>query len=314
MADAERSGVDGTRKPPLEKEIDDFLAWLILERGLRENTELAYGTDLRDAAAGFRAAGVKSWSGLTRDHVLDYLDWLRELGDAPTTLARRLISIKLICRYLAAEGRIPADITAVMDSPRLWQLLPDFLTVNEVEALLTAFDNDPEDPLEMRNRAIMELLYSSGLRVSELTELPLGAVDFDNEFIRVTGKGEKTRVVPVGRPAQRMLRKYLTEVRPVLADKNPHAEWVFLSKNGRILDRERVWGVVKLAAERAGITKNIHPHSLRHSFASHLLANGADLRVIQEMLGHADIATTEVYTHVDKRRLASVHHKFHPRG
>ncbi len=315
MAAAVRSG---NKRPapllPLEPEIEAFLASLLLEKGLSGNTELAYGSDLRDAAAFFRDSGLRSWSELSRDLVLDYLDSLRELGDAAATIARRLVSIKLLCRYLVAEKLIPADVTAVMDSPRLWRLLPDFLSVSEVEALLSAFENTAADPLELRNRAIMELLYSSGLRVSELTSLPLGAVDFDNEFLRVTGKGEKTRIVPVGRPALRLLRRYLTEARPVLAEKNPHAEWVFLSVNGRKLDRERIWGIVKLAAERAGISKEIHPHSLRHSFASHLLANGADLRVIQEMLGHADISTTEIYTHIDRGRLAATHHKFHPRG
>ena len=160
----------------------------------------------------------------------------------------------------------------------------------------------------------MELLYSSGLRVSEIASLPLSAVDFDTEIVRVTGKGSKTRVVPVGKIALQLLRRYLESARPELAEKNPRAAELFLSRNGRRLDRERIWGIVKEAALLAGISKNVHPHTLRHSFASHLLENGADLRVIQEMLGHADISTTEIYTHIDKSRLAAIHRKFHPRS
>ncbi|MBO5762989.1 MAG: tyrosine-type recombinase/integrase, partial [Lentisphaeria bacterium] len=151
-------------------------------------------------------------------------------------------------------------------------------------------------------------------RVSEVASLPLDAVDYDTEMVRVVGKGSKTRLVPIGKPALRALRQYLAEIRPILAEKNPRATQIFLSNNGKRLDRERIWGIVKEAALLAGISKNVHPHTLRHSFASHLLAHGADLRVIQEMLGHSDIGTTEIYTHVDQDRLTAIHRKFHPRG
>ena len=225
-----------------------------------------------------------------------------------------LSAIRLLFRFLHNEGLLEQTVTDVMDSPKLWMLLPDFLSEAEVTALLQAFDSRSEDPLEVRNRTILEVLYASGLRVSEVASLPLDAVDYDTEMVRVVGKGSKTRLVPIGKPALRALRQYLAEIRPILAEKNPRATQIFLSNNGKRLDRERIWGIVKEAALLAGISKNVHPHTLRHSFASHLLARGADLRVIQEMLGHSDIGTTEIYTHVDQDRLTAIHRKFHPRG
>ena len=215
---------------------------------------------------------------------------------------------------MESENKIPVDVTEIMESPRLWRILPDFLSEEEVLALLKAFPQSSDDPLEVRNRTVLELLYSSGLRVSETANLQLKCIDLEQEMIRVTGKGSKTRLVPVGKPALRQLKRYLTLARPILAGKNPANPALFLSYRGKALDRERIWQVVKLGAERAGIQKNIHPHTLRHSFASHLLAHGADLRAIQEMLGHANIATTEIYTHIDRSKLLSVHRQFHPRG
>ena len=200
-----------------------------------------------------------------------------------------------------------------MDSPKLWKLLPDFLSPKEVDALLTVYPATGKDPLIFRNRTILEVLYACGLRVSEAAGLQVGNVRFDEEILLVKGKGSKERIVPVGKPAQKLLRRFLDELRPQLL-KDERQTAVFLSKNGKPLDREWIWNIVKEAAKLAGINKNIYPHTLRHSFASHLLENGADLRVIQEMLGHADISTTQIYTHVDQKRLIQVHKKFHPRG
>ncbi|MBR3688789.1 MAG: tyrosine-type recombinase/integrase, partial [Lentisphaeria bacterium] len=208
---------------------------------------------------------------------------------------------------------IAADVTDVMDSPKFWRILPDFLSVAEVDALLNAFPLRAQDPLIIRNRCILELLYSCGLRVSECVNLRFGAVRFDERTIRVLGKGSKERIVPMGDAAIHQLKRYLEKARPELAG-DGGAPQLFLSNHGKKLDRERVWMVVKEAARLAGITKNIHPHTLRHSFASHLLENDADLRVIQEMLGHADISTTQIYTHVDENRLLGVFNKFHPRA
>lgn len=297
-----------------ERDLTLFTEHLVAVRGLSRNTTAAYLSDLQEFREFLERSGLGSWREVDRDQVLDYLGEEREKGMQTATLARRLVSIKMFFRFLHEEGMIPEDFTAVMDSPKLWRILPDFLSEEEVDALLAAYPNSTKFPLEMRNRAILELLYASGLRVSEAAKLPLTGVDFDNELLRVVGKGSKTRIVPVGKTALRTLRRYLAEVRPLLAEKNPLCGCVFLSRNGRPLNREWIWNMVKTAAERAGIRKNVHPHTLRHSFASHLLAHGADLRVIQEMLGHADISTTEIYTHVDRSRLVAVHRKFHPRG
>ena len=299
----------------LLRDIEEFGQFTVFERGLSANTRSAYETDLKSAAEYLSAAkNITSWQQADREMLLDYLDDLRDKALATSTIARHLIALKMLFRYLKNEERISVDITEVMDSPRLWKILPDFLSEEEVLSLLKAYKSTGDDPLEIRNRTIMELLYSSGLRVSETAGLQLRSIDFELEMLRITGKGNKTRLVPMGRPAMRLLKRYLEEVRPVLAEKNPASPAVFLSYRGKQLDRERIWQVVKQAAERAGIDKSIHPHTLRHSFASHLLANGADLRAIQEMLGHANIATTEIYTHIDRSKLISVHKKFHPRG
>jgi len=296
-----------------ERDFNDFLRYLTIERGLSRNTADAYRRDLEDFSAWLTARDIDSFRGVNREMIVNYLNFGHsERAMEPATLARRLVAIKMLYRHMESEGVIPENPAAVLDSPKLWRVLPDFLTIDEVDAFLNAWPG--RTPLELRNRTMLELLYASGLRVSELTDLPLAAPDFENGLVRVTGKGEKTRLVPVGEAALELLKVYLAEARPALAAKNPASPYVFLSRTGKRLDRERVWAVVKEAARRAGIEKNIHPHTLRHSFASHLLANGADLRVIQEMLGHADIATTEIYTHVDAARLREIHRKFHPRG
>ena len=292
-----------------------FIRHIVTERGLSRSTAESYRSDLTTAADFFSGRGFADWSELSRDDLLDYLEERRTEGMESSTIARNLVALKTLFRYLADEELVPADITAVMEGPKLWRILPDFLSEEEVDKLLDAFPSGgTADALEIRNRTILELLYSSGLRVSEAAALPLTAIDFESELIRVRGKGSKERIVPIGRPARKLLKRYLECARPELCAKVPRSPYVFVSNNGRKLDRERIWQVVKLAAERAGIAKNIHPHSLRHLFASHLLAHGADLRVIQEMLGHANIATTEIYTHVESERLLAIHHKFHPRG
>jgi integrase/recombinase XerD len=234
-------------------------------------------------------------------------------GYESTTIARRLVAIKVFFRYLFQEKIISEDITDVMDSPKLWRMLPDFLSLNEVNALLEVYSSRGKDPLTFRNRTMLELMYACGLRVSEEANLKTANILFEQSLLRVTGKGNKERIVPVGNTALKLLKRYLNEIRPELGP--PEGELtVVVSKNGKPLNRERIWAIVKEAARKAGITKNIYPHTLRHSFASHLLENGADLRIIQEMLGHADISTTQIYTHIDQNRLLNVHKQFHPRA
>jgi integrase/recombinase XerD len=290
-----------------------FTGYLALEKGLSLNSVEAYRRDLTDFIAWLDGQGGMSAAAVSRHDILDYLGALRERGMESATLARRLVSIKLFFRYLFSEKLIDHDVTAVMDSPRLWQLLPDFLSADEVNSLLKAYSASGRDILTFRNRTILETIYACGLRVTETADLKVDSIKYDDQTVRVIGKGRKERIVPVGKTALKLLHRYQQEIRPQQVT-DPNESILFLSKSGRRLDRERIWAVIKEAARIAGIKKNIFPHTLRHSFASHLLENGADLRVIQEMLGHASISTTQIYTHVEQKRLLKVHRQFHPRG
>ena len=298
----------------MERFLKYFLDHLKIERGLSSNTLASYRNDLCQLGDFLLDHGIASWAEANRDDLLDFLDHQRRRGMEAASMARELAAIKMFYRYLAAENLTAADPTAAMDSPRLWRILPDMLSPGETGALLNAFSARAAEPLTVRNRAILELMYASGLRVSETADLKLADVDFENNILRVRGKGSKERIVPAAARTLKLLRKYITVHRTELAEKNPLVPYLFISRTGKRLNRERIWAIIKEAALIAGIDKEIHPHTLRHSFATHLLENGADLRVIQEMLGHADIATTEIYTHVSKDRLLTVHRKFHPRG
>ena len=291
--------------------VQQFLDHVSFEQGLSPKTREAYGNDLADFSRFAQAAGVHAPREVTRKLLRGYLEHERDRGMAMNSIARRLVAIKVFFRFLVQENLLEKDVTAVMESPRLWKILPGTLSVKEVDALLNGVFGD--DPLAVRDRAMMELLYASGLRVSELVGLTLEELHLDSDYLRCTGKGNKMRVVPVGGKAKDAIEKYLAEARPKLV-KDPAVRQVFLTRRGTALSRKTVWKEIVLFARRAGITKKVSPHTLRHSFATHLLANGAPLRMIQEMLGHADIATTQIYTHVDQNRLKSVHQQFHPRA
>ncbi|MBE6391674.1 MAG: site-specific tyrosine recombinase XerD [Lentisphaerae bacterium] len=297
----------------MERYLKYFIEHLKVERGLSRNTVIAYRNDLCSLGDFLMDNGVNKWELATRDALLDYLDFQRQQGLEESSIARSLAAIKLFFRYLYAEKFSSVDPTAAMDSPRLWRILPDMLSIRETERLLKAFPENSGEALTIRNRAIIEVMYASGLRVSETADLKLADVDFDSGMLRVIGKGSKERLVPVAAAVLTLLRKYISVSRHELTAKIPLSPYLFVSRTGRRLDRERIWAIIKEAALIAGINKEIHPHTLRHSFATHLLENGADLRAIQEMLGHSDISTTELYTHVDKSRLLAVHRKFHPR-
>ncbi len=297
----------------MEKDIQQFLVYAQIEKGLVKNSLSAYGTDLAQFVSFLTTEqSTTAWDNVDREIILDFLDSCYKKDQSTSTIARKLVTIKIFFRYLFVEKIIPVNITAVMDSPRLWRLLPDFLSEKEINRLLSVYRR-ANDNLGQRNYTILEIMYASGLRVSELTDLRTESVRFDEEVLRITGKGSKTRIVPFGNPARKALRRYLKNVRPLLVrlDNYPN---VFLSRNGRPLTRARIWSIVKEAGVKANIRKCIYPHTLRHSFASHLLAHGADLRVIQEMLGHADISTTQIYTHVDQTHLMKVHQAYHPRN
>ncbi len=291
--------------------LDQFLDYITLEKGLTSNTRSAYASDLVRFLAFIQRAGVTLLNKLTRRHILDYLMWEKEQGLAAPSLSRRLVAIRVFLRYLQQEGMLSANVTETMDSPKLWKLLPATLTTAEVERLLQTPRLDK--PLGLRNRALLETLYGTGLRVSELASLKLEDIQFDAGYLRCLGKGRKERVVPLGGAAATYLEKYLNEARAQL-DRANQSEFVFLSTRGQALSRKTIWQLIRRCTREAGITKNVSPHTLRHSFASHLLANNAPLRVIQEMLGHADIATTQIYTHVDAPRLQQIHRQYHPRA
>ena len=293
--------------------LDQFMDHLVLERGLSRNTQLAYGHDLTEFLDFLARRGRAGLQEVERRDILDFLMDGKQKGLAAASLARRLVAIKVFFRHLSREGLLAANVADAMDSPRLWKILPPTLSITEVDRLLAA--PDPGTPRGLRDRAILETFYATGLRVSELAALTLESLHFDAEYIRCVGKGDKERVVPIGGRAMAAVQAWLEGGRPAYASRGGGgSRVVFLSRRGGPLSRITLWRHIRAYARQAGIRKEISPHMLRHSFASHLLANGASLRIIQEMLGHADISTTQIYTHVDQGRLQAIHHQFHPRA
>jgi integrase/recombinase XerD len=254
---------------------------------------------------------VEDAAAVTTQHLTDYLGRRKKEGLAASSARVELVAIKIFYRWLAARGKRTGDPAEPILPPRIEKHLPGTLNEGDARKLVESITGN--DPLDRRDRAILELFYASGLRLSELISAKLENLSLEEGWIRVTGKGSKTRLSPVGAAAREALEAYLTHARPVLV-KAKTGSHIFLSQHGRDLTRERVWQIVKKRAELSGLQHHVHPHLLRHSFATHLLNNGADLRVIQEMLGHADIATTQIYTHVDQKRLKQVHRQFHPRA
>lgn len=297
----------------MEREIDRFIRYLAVEKGLSENYQLSVKRSLDQFREWLNeSCGISEPNSVTIKHLTDFLGH-RRADDrlAASSLRIQLIALKIFFRHLASKGKVTEDFAEQVDSPRLEKYLPETLNEPTVAKLLESIDTGR--PLGKRDRAILELLYASGLRVSELTNARLENLFLEEGAIRVTGKGNKTRIVPVGNAAREALTDYLETERRVLVSPKTGSE-VFISKWGKKLTTTRIWQIVKERAKLAGIDTNVYPHLLRHSFATHLLGNGADLRVIQELLGHADISTTQIYTHVDQQRLRDVHRKFHPRG
>jgi integrase/recombinase XerD len=289
----------------MQQHVEDFLFYLGSERGLAQNTLLAYRRDLDLFSAHLQKKGIFSWETTSEEAVISFLAFLKQEEYATSSICRALVAVKVLFRFLKREKLISKDVTLHLDSPKMWQLIPEVLTVAEVDALLAS--PDPSNLDGARDRAILQMIYASGLRVSEVCGLNLH--DVDDQIVRVRGKGGKERVVPVARSATSAIDYYLTHFR----QHNDGQEALFTGKRGKRIDRTAVWKQVKLYAKAAGITKEISPHTLRHSFATHLLENGADLRVIQEMLGHSNIATTDRYTHISQRHLTDAFEAFHPR-
>jgi len=290
---------------------EQFNDYITFERGLSARTLSAYERDLTRWWRSVSESGVGDPVEVTLDLLREWIFGLKDAGLAGTSIRRAQSAVRTYFRFLLSEGVLDVDPTERLESPRVARKLPDFLTQTEVVRLLDAPDS--ERPLFWRDRAILELLYASGLRVSELVDLPLSGLDLGEAFVTVFGKGSKERIVPMGGPAVRTLERYLREVRPGL-DKGRGEGHVYLNARGTRMRRESVWKLVKKSARRAGIVKNVSPHTLRHTFATHLVEGGADLAAIQELLGHADISTTQIYTHVDREYLRDVHRRFHPRN
>jgi integrase/recombinase XerD len=293
-------------------EIDQFILHLATERGLSDNYQLSTRASLELFA--HWAADQKrpaSWDEVTPEMIGDFLGWRKKGGAAAATVKLHAVALRILFRFLVQRKMLGRDPTEFLGVPKIERYLPETLSEPEIARLLAAAGG--QTPLEIRDRAIVELLYASGLRVSELCGARLENLDLEQGFIRVVGKGNKQRLVPVGSGARKAIARYLDAGRPELVGKKTGGE-VFLSVRGRKLTNQRIWQLLGDLARRAGIRKDVHPHMLRHSFATHLLQGGADLRIIQEMLGHADISTTQVYTHVDTRGLHKTHRQFHPRA
>ncbi len=288
----------------------DFTDYLRSECHLAENTVDAYA---RDLSRFFQWLGSQRLPELRVSDLARYPAWLAEQSLAPKSVTRHVASLKVFFRFLQLEGALTDNQAELLGTQKLWQRVPEVLSEKQVDKLLTA--PRKYDPWWLRDRAILELLYATGARVSELATLKCCDVHLKERYVVCHGKGDKQRIVPLGDQAIAAVRTYLEEQRPRLASRREDAsEWLILSPRGRPLRRERIWELIKRYAARAGIPSEISPHSLRHSFATHLLAGGADLRQVQELLGHASIATTQIYTHVDHTRLKKVHAAYHPRA
>lgn len=288
--------------------IDQFINYLRLERGLADNTIQAYSRDLSSFARFLEEQGLSPLS-VSRDQIIEYLSSLKR-SLSVRSIARSISATRMFFRFLASEGHILENPARLLETPRLSRKLPDVLSTDEVERLLVR--PDPSTPHGIRDRAMLELLYATGLRVSELINLTVLNVNLESGYIRTLGKGAKERLVPMGGKAIVAVRDYLLEGRPQMV-RGANLPTLFLNFRGRPLTRQGFWKIIKQYGRTAGIKKEITPHTIRHSFASHLLEGGADLRAVQVMLGHEDISTTQIYTHVTRDKLRELHEKYHPR-
>lgn len=288
-----------------------FLDSLAIEKGLSRNTLMAYRRDLGRYAAFLEKKKIVSMAKVRRREIMDFMLHEKDRDLEPASVARALVAIRMFHRFLTEEGKLSENVTDVLESPKLWKKLPECLTLAEVERLLRA--PNARRAQGIRDQAVLELMYATGLRATEVTTLKLSSLDFQDGTVRIMGKGSKERIVPMGRKSRESVRRYMAGTRSEWVGPNEKGDALFVTRQGRPMSRQSVWAILKKYARTSGIRKKIYPHILRHSFATHLLENGADLRVVQELLGHADIVTTQIYTHLDKSRLKGVHQKFHPR-
>lgn len=299
--------------------IDTFLNYLSVERNLSNNTIVSYREDLNHYIDFLIRRHIDAISKITKKNITDFMFTQKDRGISANSIARRLAAIRMFHRFLVRERITKLDPTNLIESPKLWKKIPQTLSINEVEALLA--QPNIRDKQGIRDKAILEILYATGMRVSEAANLKVQNLNLDAGFLRCIGKGNKERVIPLGKKAAISLKRYLEISRPRFLNPKKKtkssslrvSEFLFLNRFGEKISRQSLWKVIKMYARSARIKKSIKPHILRHSFATHLLERGADLRSVQEMLGHANISTTQVYTHINKDRLKSVHRMFHPR-
>jgi len=294
----------------VKQEIEWFIHYLSVEKGLSENTQNSYRLDLLSFASFLAQENKYSFAEVDKSDILHYIVYLQQKGRAPATIARQLAAIKAFYRFRLMEGLQEREPTQDLESPKLGRRLPKILTQREMEKLLE--QPDITKPAGLRDRAILEVLYATGLRVSELVSLNVGDVDCNTGYIRCTGKGDKERIVPIGSIAVFYLKNYLNEGRTKLIKRSVEA--LFLNSRGQRLTRQGCWKIIKKYVRQAGIKKVVTPHTIRHTFATHMLQNGADLRSVQEILGHSDISTTQIYTHLTTKRIREIYDRTHPRA
>ncbi len=292
--------------------VESFLNYLIVECGLSDNTIKGYKGDLRNFSNYLQDTGIKCFQELRAKMIVSFIENEKQRGLSENSISRCLVTVKMLYKYMIMEGKISVNPMSSVNTLKLRKHLPEVLHYNAIEEMLRA--PDCNDKLGIRDKAILELMYATGARVSEIASIKVSWINFDYGFIRCQGKGSKQRIVPMGPEAVKAIKRYLQEVRPLLLKIEDDGPLLFLSRTGKKLRRENIWSLVKKYAMKAGIRSNISPHTLRHSFATHLLEGGADLRSVQEMLGHSNISTTQIYTHIDRKYLKSVHQKFHPRA
>ena len=287
-----------------------FLDFLSIEKGLSKNTLMAYGRDLRRYLDFLGKRGVMALDSVSREEIMDFLLKEKDRGLNASSVARELVALRMFHRFMAEEGKVREDVTEALEAPKLWKHLPDCLSVREMESLLKA--PNLKKPRGLRDQACLELMYATGMRASEVAGIKIWHLNFESGYVRVIGKGDKERIVPMGTMAMKSVKRYMDQARPKWVKGRPE-DALFVSRLGKKLSRISIWAILKKYVSASGIRKKVYPHILRHSFATHLLENGADLRVVQELLGHSDISTTQIYTHIEKSRLKGIHSKFHPR-
>ncbi|MCF6157015.1 MAG: site-specific tyrosine recombinase XerD [wastewater metagenome] len=295
----------------LKELIESFINYIIVECGLSKNTVLSYQRDLHVFTAFLCSKGIPDFQCVRPDIITSFIISEKQRGLSINSITRAIVSIRMLYKFLLSEGKLQKNPLNLIDSPKLWKKLPEVIPPHKIDMLLSI--PGKKTKLGIRNKAILELLYATGARVSEVSGIQMSWINTEYGYVKCRGKGSKERIIPLGAKAIEAVENYVTAARPKIKN-SQDSIYLFLSKSGKQLRRENIWGIVKTYASRAGIHDHVSPHKLRHSFATHMLENGADMRSVQEMLGHVNISTTQIYTHVSKHHLKSIHQQFHPRG